>query len=516
MRRFVWPGYALALAASLFLSLKTVLGGCGVDSDSILAMTLWQGVRAHGLGWLGQFSFTPDNWLLSIVSFNFLSFALFGLHAWLVLASGWAVFALAALVSALLAHELGARRWALLLPFPLLLLGWYAQNPGYAAYPVSHNVTNLYGLAALLFALRAVRANARISYVLVFLLLVAGSVSDPWMVAAYDLPLLLSCGAVVWWQFRPAPAMWRLAAIALAAILLVRTHMLWTMRFLPTQSVRPGSPHVMAGNAAYLVKDLGGLFNIVPGGHVTDVLPALLSLAGAGLAGFTAWRAARPAGLPRLFLAVAGLSSLATMAGFVCLNVTQGDYSGRFLINILYFYAIFMAVAVARGWPRLGWRGKIVIGLFTGLFMGCGLATTAPVWRAPGFTIQTNGVDGIIGFLRANGLSYGYGPYHGANTNAVTALSDGRVTIRPVEFDPETGRMLPRVRTQSGASWLTVRDIPAGQREFFVYIVSDGEECASPALCVAGLTAQLGPPARALRNGQAIILVWDHKLFIGQ
>jgi hypothetical protein len=148
--------------------------------------------------------------------------------------------------------------------------------------------------------------------------------------------------------------------------------------------------------------------------------------------------------------------------------------------------------------------------------MACGLVTTAPVWRAPGLALQTNGVDQIIGFLQANGLSYGYGPYHGANTNAVTALSNGQITIRPVLFDKVTGQIRPIVRAQSAASWLTAQDLPAGQRKFFVYVDSDGEECASPALCVAGLSAQFGPPAQRLQNGQAIILVWEHPLLIGR
>ncbi|MDD2706207.1 MAG: hypothetical protein PHU07_12875 [Acidocella sp.] len=67
MRRFFWPGYALVLAVSLFLSLKTVFGACGVDSDSILAMTLWEGVRVHGLGWLGQFNIVPGGHVTDVL-----------------------------------------------------------------------------------------------------------------------------------------------------------------------------------------------------------------------------------------------------------------------------------------------------------------------------------------------------------------------------------------------------------------------------------------------------------------
>lgn len=512
--RWIWPGYALLLAGCLFISLKTVFGMVGTDSDSILAITLWQGVQAHGLGWIAQFRFTPDNWLLSIVPFNFLSFALFGAQAWLVALSGWAVFAGAALFAALLAREMGA----LALPIPLLLLGSYAQMPGFVAYPASHDVTNLYGLAALFGAVRALRGGGNGYLALVGCLLAAGSVSDPWMVTAYDLPLLACCVAGGWRPGERAVRLRWLAGLALLAAVLAHTRLIWLLGFVPRPSARPAPLGVMVQNALYLVKDLGGLLNIVPGGAANALRPALLSLAGVGLAAGMAWRGAVGAGLlrqgaVRLVLGVALLSALLTMAGFVVLNTRQGDFSGRYLINILYFLAIFLAVAVERGWALLRWPGRAVVVLYPALFLACGLAGTAPVWRQPGLTLQTNGVMQIAGFLQANGLAYGYGPYHGAQANAVTAMTDGRIIIRPVTFDPSSGQIQTRQQHgQTTPSWYTPVDVPPGQRTFFVYIVPDGEECPDPALCVAGLTAQFGTPDRQLRNGVADILVWDHPL----
>src|SRR5215831_13697189 len=78
MRNVVWLAYGLIAIFSLYLSLKIVMGALGFDADSLFSITLWQGVHAGGWRWVERFLFTPDNWLLSIVSFNFLSFALFG------------------------------------------------------------------------------------------------------------------------------------------------------------------------------------------------------------------------------------------------------------------------------------------------------------------------------------------------------------------------------------------------------------------------------------------------------
>src|SRR5208337_2856160 len=100
---------------------------------------------------------------------------------------------------------------------------------------------------------------------------------------------------------------------------------------------------------------------------------------------------------------------------------------------------------------------KSAKGLFIGLFLVCGLITTAPIWSAPGFAMQTNGAEEIIGLLQANGLTYGYGPYWGAEANVVTALSSGRNIIRPVTFDPKTGWLRPQIsHAASAPAWLTV------------------------------------------------------------
>jgi len=512
MARTMGVVWAALMLAALWMSLKTVMNGCGVDPDSIMALTLWQGITAHGLGWVSGFSFTPDNWLFSIMPVDFLGFVLFGARAWVVVASGWLVLALSALAAGWLAARLGAGRAAYAVPLLLLLVGWYAQDPGYVAYPTSHDVTNLLGILALLCLCRLIQGGGRGWLAGLGLLLFMGTLADPWMMAAYDVPVLLVVGWEVWRGAR----LGAVVLVVLGVMLLVRAHRHLGLWFLPPGPSRPAHPALMLANLSWLPRDLGGLLAVIPlpGSQTIFWAPALAALVVAGLVLWAVWPGLRTRGDEAslaLVMRIAVLSGGLTAMGFVGLNIVQGPYAGRFLLNDLYLFAVLLAVGAGR--VRGLWR-RVVVGLYAAAFMLCGLITTHPAWGPPGIQMQTNGLAAEAAFLEANGLSYGYGPYHGSGSNAVTALSGGEVVIRPVLFDAKTGWILPTQRAMTARDWVTPADVPPGTASMFVFIVDDGETCPNPAVCVAGVSAQFGPPARRLSYRNAVILVWDHRVRI--
>jgi hypothetical protein len=472
--------------------------------------------------WVERFHFTPDNWLLSIVPCNFLSFALFGPRPDIVVFSGWLAFCLAACVSGCLALELKAGRAALLLPILLLLVGRFAYQSGYVGYPTSHNITNLYGLTALLCLLKWVKDQKIIYVGLILLLLAFGSISDPWMVAAYLLPTLGLCGMLL---LRPPAAIPRRKSLKLllalsVVFLMLGTHVFGIFNFLPQLPLRFANDRpVIANNALFLVKDFGLLLNIVPWETANYLSSALLSLAlflavlSVGFSGghqsklFDNW-------VFPLSLAFAVLSTAAMIPPFVFIN-TAADYSARYLLNALYLSAILAGVAVDLSWQRLAIPKKMFLFGFVSLFVASGLASTFPIWGQPGFTVRDGGIGRLITFLKANDLSYGYGPYWGAMANAITAMIGGQITIRPVIFDKTTGMITSQLHAQSSPNWYSKEDYSPAQRNFFVVVQSDGEECADPRLCLRGLEAQFGPPSRTLVYGpSATILVWTHPLLL--
>ncbi len=517
-RKLFWFIYALGLAAAIFLSLKTVFALVTTNPDALLSMTLWQGLKSGGWHWMTHFIFTPDNWLLSIIPFNFLCFALLGARPGLVIFSGWLVFALAAFTCGAIAQALGARRAARILPIILLCLGLYAQTLGYASSPTSHDVTNLYGLAALLCALRGL-ARKKYAYApAVMLVCLLGTLSDPWMLPAYDIPLVLT-GVALLWRFhrRVPPHVIRELLLGVAlALVLVRTHLLALLGFLPNVSTKLASPALAERNAGVLLRDLGGLLNLLPWEHSDQLLPACLSLAVWAAVALAASAVARRM-LPQYWLLpplilMAGLSAAASTVCVVLINVPMHGYSGRFLLNVLYLFVTVLGVVLDLGWRRFSAWQRVGFCAVVFLFFSAGLVSTAPAWSRPGLMVRDGQVQRRIEFLTKNGLNYGYGPYWGSLANAVTALSQGKIILRPVLFNPQNGRMTRQVRVQSAFDWLRPQDIPRGQKTFFIWIADDGEECLDVRLCLAGVTAQFGPPARVLHDGAANILVWDHTL----
>ncbi len=518
-RRIVTSLYLLVLALSLFLSFKIIVAMFGLDSDTAHAIMLWQGVESGGLSTIRSFAFTPDNWLLSIVPFNFLSFYLFGPKPELVILSGWLIFVLAAFVSGGIAHRLHARRAAFFIPIVLLLLGLYALNSGFAAYAVSHNITNLFGLTALLLLLQWLKTPKTLYLLALLALLTFGSLSDPWMLPAYDLPLFITSIVLLIW---PGQGLRRLnvaklVLVALATLYFIKHHLFGIFRFIPMQPVQRASEPVAMHNFLFLLKDTGGMLDIFPWENTNALWPSVLSLAAfAGLILLHLWIGYRHKTVTHraflVFLLFTLASAALISAAFVVVDIVTAVYSARFVLNILYFIVIGLAVLIDLNWAVLSRYSRAVSVLLAAFFVVSNLAGTYPLWSTKNMVFAENGAPDFIHFLQQNSLNYGYGPYWGSMANTVTALTDGAIRIRPVNFDPQTGMMQARWRAEAFRSWYTQKDFPPGQSKFFVVVTSDGEQCPDLGLCENGVKTQFGPPLETLHYANLEILVWPHPL----
>jgi hypothetical protein len=111
--------------------------------------------------------------------------------------------------------------------------------------------------------------------------------------------------------------------------------------------------------------------------------------------------------------------------------------------------------------------------------------------------------------LRANGLSYGYGPFWGTSSLVMDTLTNGQVTIRPVTF--MSGRVQRRP-WETSSLWFEAEAEPIGDPRRFLVIVNDGEECLVVATCVQTALRQFGPPSERLAFGDGAILVWPRPI----
>jgi hypothetical protein len=256
---------ALALFG-LYVSFKVVTIYFPLDSDISYAAILWDSVQANGISDLANWLYTQDNWLLSLMPIQFVSFAIFGVNAYSIVLVGWVIFVIAAIISGLIAWNLGARRAAFVIVPIFLLSNLYVHQFGYASHPISHNITNLFGLISILLIVKFLQKQTNTRLLLLFLFLVCGAVSDPWMLAAYNLPItLVSIIVVIFHQEIKISTgnCWKLFLLSVISIVAVKTKLFGAFLFLTPMSFSVGTYSIIHANAISLINILGRFFNIL-------------------------------------------------------------------------------------------------------------------------------------------------------------------------------------------------------------------------------------------------------------
>lgn len=285
-----WILTFLMLFLLLTLSLKIVVESFSLDADSSHSLMLWLGIHRYGIEGITEWIFTQDNWLLSLVSFHFLGYALLGPEGYVPIVSGWLIFVFSGLISGWIAWRLGARKSPVLIVVLLLSLGHYAHLEGFVSYSTSHNITNLFGLMTIALIIEWIHQKNPVYGVIAGILLIAGAVSDPWMVAAYNLPLLIvaiaSASTSSFSFFFSRTESITLGFISLLTLIAAKTRLFGILDFLPSMHYQIGNWETIKGNLGFLVKDLGSLFNVVPWGSPQDMGAAAGSVAWVSILSF--------------------------------------------------------------------------------------------------------------------------------------------------------------------------------------------------------------------------------------
>jgi hypothetical protein len=515
----VWFLFFLFSAVGLYGSLKVPFDVIGINADICHSLMLWNGIKDFGISWLNDWTFCQDNWLFSLFPINFLGFWLFGAKPVIAVLCGWLFFVLAALVSGLVAWQLDARRSAFLIPPALLFSGLYAHSYGFVSHPASHNITNLFGLASLLLMIMWVKKQQTSILFFILLLLAAGAISDPWMLPAYNVPFVIVSILLL---LSPSIKVDRIDSIKLllvssCSILVAKNHFFGALNFLIDMDFQLGNWSTIKNNFVFSIKDLGGLLNIFPFHNSNDLIPAVLSI---GIIAILIFKNINIVSSKNLhiskevfiFFIFSFFSIGGILPALILSSIEANIGSSRFLLNCFYLTAIGLGVLIDLNWQRLPKAQRVFSASVIILFMLSGIVSNFQLWKNPVLTLNDNGVSSLIDFLRKNNLTYGYGPYSGSNANAVTAVSNSEIRIRPVHFSKASGRMIVGRRAQSSRRWGRFKDLPADQKQYFVFVESDGEECSDFDLCIKGLSKQFGDPSRVLKFGDASILVWNHPL----
>jgi len=506
------------LLSGLYCSLMVVIGSFGIDADTSHSLMLWYGINEHGPGWILDWIFTQDNWLLSLFPFHFLGFWMFGPDVSVVIIIGWLIFVFNALISSAIAWMLGAKKAAVFIFLLLLNFGPYAHVYGSLAYSTTHNITNLYGLSSLLILIGwRIRPVNHLLALLTFVLFV-GAVSDPWMIPAFNLPIMLVSILLCFMPGYKRDFNYIKPFLASSvSLLLAKTKLFGVLGFLPSVEFSPGGWHTISNNALYLVKDLGGLLNLFPFEYGNAFMPALLSLAiiigliAALLFGMAPYRL-RAEKCDIIYYLFSIVSILGISSAFIVTGVQAGDYSARFVINCAYLLVISVGVLAEYRLQKSGAIVKYMLVVIAGMFVISGLSGNIRYLIQTGFKHRDVGVADTLSLLKEHGLNYGYGSYWDSHANAITAASLSQIRVRPVTFDINNGT-ISGGRSQTSRRWFTDEDIPENQDRFFVIVNAGGQECPHVDVCLVGLRKQFGQPVETITHGLTTVLVWNHRLF---
>lgn len=518
-KKYFTSAFFLLFAVGLLGSLKITFTLWGLEPDIIHSAMLWDGIRNHGLPFIKEWLFTTDNWLFSLVPMHFFLFWIFGDEPIILILSGWLIFVASVLLSGMIARNLHAPKSAIIIPVVLIFSGFYAHEYGFITYANSHNLTNLYGLFSIFCLTQWMKTHRLILLLLIVLSVVTGGLSDPWMTGAYVLPITVA-SLILCFIFGNSAERKQYIFLFLAmtaSLVVIETRLFGVLSFLPTFHFQIASWDLLKSNAIYLIKDLGGLFNLVPGNRSNGLIPGLASLLIVFLLVLRIVFLVLNNSLlqcPRelLFYSIIILSSGGISLACLISSSPAANLSARFLINVLYLIIIGSGVALELNWNKAFPSTKLLSIIIGFIFVISGIVSNLHLFKSFQLNVNYNGIYKTIDFLKNHNLIYGYGPYWGSNANVITWLSKSTIKIRPVVFDKTSGQMIKATRFQSSKLWYLPENIPSDLQNYFVVVKSDGEECPDTNLCMDGLAKQFGAPAKILPYESAYILVWNHPL----
>jgi hypothetical protein len=500
----------------LFTSFCYHFTAWSADPDTLEAVVVWRNVKDHGLGFLPSWSFTPDNWLLTIIAPESLLFQMVGAPPSLVVGLGWAIFLGDVVLTAIIGSMLGGRMLGLAVAAYLLVANEDVLGKvGFLSHPASHTSSLLWGLAALACMARWLRPGAWPWLALSTLGLGVDCVSDPWALVGFALPMALATGLLAATGRDRRRAGLGLGATLVAAVVAV-TRVFGILDFLPRNPVQVADIPTFDANAAWLSRSVGVLFNPIPGlHHPADLTTVGVCLILGILVARSAWELARASSADpdsaRFLLVAIILSAGLPCAAFLLSRLPLSIYVGRFVPSLVVFAPVLVFACLRRCRGRLPAWMKLGAPAFFGLIAIAGVASDPAAWRHGWRGVNLGVTPELTAFLAEKDLTYGFGSYWGTSANAVTLLSDGGVTIRPIWFNAGPGFIAGQIG-QTSSRWYRASDRPPGQRRFFVAISKRDDACANPEFCVSGLKAQFGPTIAIEHFRDLTFLVWDHPL----
>jgi len=479
---------ALNLMAGLILACFFVHLHYQPDSDIANSAVTWHEVSRKGLSSLNDWRPTPDNWYFSVYPVNYLVFYIFGSSPFVMeLIEVFQLFLLA-LFSSMICYQLTKNSKSFLLIPLLCSLSSFSFTVGYISHPASHNLTNLYGLVSIYIFIGKRRDCLTWRDFAILLISIAASVSDPWFLPAFYLPMFISS---IYWSISNKKLNITSHCLWLAVAALIFSHAIERYFYLPVASFSLGPISQWLNNFYWLMFGVGGISNIfLINSKFTYISSSAIFL-------FFISYALYASSIRKDIKVFIAMSILGISSSFIIGSNVGAEKHARFFVNITYIGLIICFSALIMS------RVRMFYIFFLLLIVSQLYSHTQPERRLlPWSSVK------VLNTLKKHNLDYGFGPYWGAQALAVTWISDFNVALRPVTFEKDTGHMILGGRPQTFDHWYSA---PLN-RKTFIIIMTDVEECHELQTCLNGVKEQYGNPDEIINDSNVNIYVYDNGL----
>lgn len=494
----------LSIISSLFLVWITTRY-FPVEPDVVNSPIVWRHILDNGISAIQDWNPTVDNWYFTVYPVNFLVFSLLGDDGLVALRLSTSLFSICIAITAMLTMRKSFGYTPAIFSLILLsLIPAFSYTFGFMSHPFSHNSTNAFGFLCLLLSLLNIKYKNIAFTVFISATALLSGVSDPWFMASYFIPLLITCSLMCVWDRKLTPH----AIIILIACIIALSNIIQRMLDIPPHHFKLVALSDMLINLKWTVLLIGKSLNIF---FIDNDLTSSLSFfVWAIVICLSAYLAliVKESNKNKIYVVIFSLLSIAGIASSFVLSYESPDYiSSRFFMNVTCFALLLCCMGMSSKFKLFFY---IIAFLFSVSSINSYINNKSPLHN------QTEIINNYIDFLKKNDLHYGYGSFWDKSMT-VNWLSGGNIHITPVFFNPASGRIdFKSVRQQTLTSWHTQNAFESAPERQFIAVTTANhpERCLEMTSCLSGIQEQVGKPDEILEFGTTKILVFNRKLNI--
>ncbi|HCO4392937.1 TPA: hypothetical protein N8Q04_001481 [Escherichia fergusonii] len=463
------------------------------DPDAANSPIVWKEFLDYGFSAFKHWRPTFDNWYFTVYPVNFFLFFILNDTGIAPLVLSSAIFIMIInICSAKLADHFFGKGIAIL---ALVAVTFISPDlyMHYYGHPFSHNSTNAFGFLILITYIFSIASKNLVPALIIFSLCIVSAASDPWILPAFILPMLLAEAYNLYLN------RWRkyYFLIILVAFVISLFNVVQHVFGLPIGGFKITSIDQMivnAHNAIILTASMLPLW-LSPNVYIAYAI-------------FFVWVAVF---LSASLHCIKKGGSLRMLAIFCALSVA-GIYSSsiigdqvphqRFYVNIAPI--VLMVVSISTSISR-----KHLIPLVVTVCMSLFGYLNSPYMRGE----FKNPVYDYMAFMLKNNLTYGYGSFWYSMGMSVNWLSNNQIHFTPVFFDVKTGRVyFEWSRIQTLTTWHTKEFVAKGPNRQFIAVTpgsTGGDTCPDVNLCINGVQKQIGKADEILKYNNTTFLVYN-------